>query len=283
MKQSPSEKFTTMNKHSFFVGFALLLVARDVAFDLLISTRVSSAFFALSIAFTISISAAMTLVYHNHFVTSIAIALNKTHRWRVLTLGLASALIYLITFWMITNIGAGLFNLVDYGLTPVITAIGGIVFFHERFLPRYLIATIMYFFGLYLLFINRGTNGINLIALAAISPIATAGSDIISKQLLAAGLSRHAILFVRFFPAMCLLLIFVCVRFVINNEIAIRFPTDIIWLLPFTFVFGYLPLLLLMHGLKHGALMDLAISEVLIPAFCYLLTMSHHRSETRIH
>ena len=97
-----------------------------------------------------------------------------------------TATVYCVTFSLIENdrMGAGLFNLIDGGLTPILTAAIGILVWREPLNRRFVLAFATYLIGIWALFGGRESYGLPLLATAALSPIGTAGSYGLQKWLL---------------------------------------------------------------------------------------------------
>jgi drug/metabolite transporter (DMT)-like permease len=252
-----------------------MLVARDVTYDLLLSATISGVAFAFSTTSSIAAAAAFTVSARRQ-VVSITSLLKDRHVCRcAIALGLLSAVIYAVTFVMIHLVGAGLFNLVDYGLTPLLTATIGAAFFRERLATRYFISAPIYVVGVCLLFRPHGIAAIHYVAVIALSPIATACSDALAKSLLQMRMSPHQLLLIRFVPAAVILGIFLAVLPRVGLSQAPPPLLDFTWLLPIAFILGYLPLLALLTGLKTQALTSLAVWELCIPALAYITTVGN--------
>lgn len=256
-----------------FVSFAILLGGRDVGSDLLLldTTPESRTCLAFLICATISLLSFTLLIVSDGGVTALVQKVrNRNTSMRILFLGVGAAVVYLVTFEMIGRVGAGLFDLFDYGLAPILTVIIGIVAFGEGFKKRLIIAVIMYVGGLVLLLWHQERFGWTWLAVAVLSPIGTATSDGLTKWLLEprrGGLSRSELLLVRFLPATIVIFIWA-----IANGQSIHLH-DALKSVPLAIFGGFAPLWLLCTGLGRSALSKYAIWEFLIPATAFLGTL----------
>ena len=192
---------------------------------------------------------------------------------RVLLLGPMTATVYGVTFSLIENerMGAGLFNLVDGGLTPILTAAIGILVWREPLNRRFLLAFATYLVGIGALFSGREPYGLPLLAIAALSPIGTAGSYGLQKWLLEeglGGLTYAQVLFVRFLPAG--LVIWGYMTWLDPGSPSFN-RLDLA--IPAALVLGVPPVVLLCSALAKNSLKRFSAWFFLIPAGAYLTTL----------
>lgn len=63
---------------------------------------------------------------------------------RLILVGISSAVVYVVTFEMIGRLGAGVFDLFDYGLAPILTGALGVMVFNNLMTSRLLFAALGY-------------------------------------------------------------------------------------------------------------------------------------------
>ena len=258
---------------AFFL-FALLLGARDIGAELVFSREPAevAACFAFLICGTITVMSFL-LILATRGLPALFQKLSDHHiLLRVVILGTAAAIVYLVTFYMIiVKIGAGLFNLFDYGLGPILTGIIGIQFFGNAGTRRLLMAIAAYAVGIFLLFWGNETTGWTWGAIAILSPIGTSISDATTQWLLKGDkMTRSEVLFVRFLPATILIGLWIPA-----NGGRIHLHTASLSI-PLAIFCGFLPLWLLCTGLGRAALTKYAVWEFLIPAITFFATLPYH-------
>lgn len=252
-----------------FAGFAVLIAMRDISAELLLNEDpVSLAFLVSSVIVALSII--MVLVS-----LSLGDLLRKLKKpqtiWRAAVLGCMSGAIYGGLFYLIDHMGAGLFNLIDYGLIPIVTAAIGIFFFGERLRGELILASGIYVLGLVFLMWGREMFGYSLIFFAIFCPVATAASDGFTKWLLdpeKGALSRPQLLIVRFFPAAVALALFA--EWGTGKGIEIENWSMSLFV---AVAFGWAPLWLLCTGLGRAGLAKLATYEFVIPGIAFFGTL----------
>jgi drug/metabolite transporter (DMT)-like permease len=262
-----------------FILFAALIACRDISYELYFSGYIVPSLFSFVVCFTIVILSLGSLIVKRR-INGLLLKLKEFRiLLRVVFLGITAAIIYYITFYLIDKIGAGLFNLVDYGFSPLFTMLLGIVYFKERTYRYNYIPFVFFLLGLVLINIKRDWDGIAYIGIALISPVCTAMSDYLSKWLLdvnRGNLSKDELLFVRFLPASAiLLLIYLLDTSQPQNSI------DIYGKIGFgiaAVVLGFLPLYILCIGLLRHTLTSFAIWEFLIPALAFFVTYFYRNS-----
>jgi drug/metabolite transporter (DMT)-like permease len=191
----------------------------------------------------------------------------------VILVGVSAAVVYLVTFEMIGRLGAGLFDLFDYGLAPILTGALGVMLFRNLLTPRLLFAALAYAAGIFLLFWGNQTAGWFWLAVALPSPVGTAVSDATTKWLLSEGggnMTRAELLFVRFLPATALIGAWILAT---GGEIHLHSAGASV---PLAVFCGFLPLWLLCTGLGRAALTKYAVWEFLIPAVAFFATLPLH-------
>lgn len=259
---------------AFFL-FALLLGARDVGAELLFKGQAAEArsCFTFLICLTITTISLFFVILRRGLPELLGKLRDRRILPRVLVLGVSAAVVYLVTFEMIGLLGAGLFDLFDYGLAPILTGVLGIMIFREVFTPRLLFAILAYAVGIFLLFWGNQTAGWLWLGIALLSPVGTAISDATTKWLLSpegGNMSRSELLFVRFLPATALVGGWILAT---SGEIHLHSGAMSI---PLAVFGGFLPLWLLCTGLGRAALTQYAIWEFLIPAVAFFATLPLH-------
>jgi drug/metabolite transporter (DMT)-like permease len=256
--------------------FALLLAARDIGAELLFRNGASVAQkynFALLVCGTIGTLGFFIRALDRH--QSLSSFREKFRRsdaiWRSFTVGVAAAIVYVITFQMIGTIGSGVFDLFDYGLAPILTAVIGVVCYSEKFSPRLVIVFSVFCCGLILILSDSPRHGLNWVWLASLSPLFTAVADGLTKWLLnEGGFTRSEVLSIRFLPATFYIAI---VMLSLGYPFQTVRPTISI---PLAIFCGFLPLWLLCTGLGRAALTKFAVWECLIPAAAFICTLPLH-------
>lgn len=269
-----SDSFWLRPELAFFL-FAILLGARDVCAELLLKQEAAEArlCFAFLICATITAMSLFLIILRKGLLKMLRKILNRRILPRVLLVGVSAAVVYLVTFEMIGRLGAGLFDLFDYGLAPILTGAIGIIIFRNLMTPRFLFAVAAYLIGIFLLFWGNQTAGWMWLGIAVLSPIGTAISDATTKWLLSPSggdLTRSELLFVRFLPATVLIGILI---YATGGEIHLHSAGLSI---PVAILGGFLPLWLLCTGLGRVALTKYAVWEFLIPAVAFFSTLPLH-------
>lgn len=262
-----------------FAAFAVLLSCRDIGYDYLFSKSLSPLLFAAITTSVVSVVAA--ILGWRDILTKHMLRLILTHgNWlRVLVLGVTVASVYWITFHMVSAVGAGLFNLIDYGLTPLFTAIAGVVVFKERPGPRIWIGWLVYLSGIVMLFGRVPSLSLVNVGIAACSPIATTISDSMSKRLLTSTqcqFTRNQVLVCRFAFAAPLLWCLVAFRWPIDAPTATPLASTALGAIVFLLACGYGPLWFLMRGLQKKQLVQLSAWEFAIPLLTLIGTVPLH-------
>ncbi len=257
------------------IAFVGLLAGRDIAYELFLMRKPTGVVFAFWICAATSL---LTFVWMlaNHQLADLT---ERLSRRRVvvpaLLLALMCAIIYVTTFAVIEQIGAGLFNLVDWGLAPVLTALLGMYYYKER-VPRWRIGTAI---SLYLV----GTVSISsaepllwspLVLVALLSPICTAVSFPIQKWLMSqdgGSLTRAQVTFVRFAPAAVAISVYAYLSDIDVMSIARPFSLAIVIVL-----LGFVPLILLCYALVMTSLARFGVWQFAIPALAFFSTLHAH-------
>ena len=264
-----------------FMGFAVGIVARDVLTELVLKEDGLS--FAWLICVTVAVLASGSVVLTGQVRSLCRSLMSPRVAGAVAALGLLSSVIYGVTFRMIADprMGAGLFDMIDYGLAPPLTVLVSIVLYNtwtelsglDR--RKLALSLVLYAVGIVLLTSRKPVFGFGLFAFAALSPIATALSDGISKWLLddknPARLTRSQLLTVRFVTPSVLLGAYASCDSPRGIVIA-DWPASLL----VAAVFGFGPLWLLCTALGREGLIRLAAWEFLIPAGAFFITLPWH-------
>ncbi|MEO0660301.1 MAG: hypothetical protein AAFZ87_02080 [Planctomycetota bacterium] len=281
---------------SVMAVFVLALAGRDILFDLWLrksvgfiqpngSTSHAGLAFATLTCALVSVAAAAVVTTQRGWATLAQRLRSRAVLTRSATMGALAGVIYGVTFTVIESLGAGLFNLIDWGFAPVLTAAIGIVLWKDRFRSGVLFAALLlgvtgivglYQYGALGKAIDQ--SGWGIVGIAILSPICTAVSFSLQRWLLLeerGGLTRAQVLVVRFVPATAVLIALSAAM--AEGRIAVADPFVTI---PVIGVAGGLPALLVCHALVRGALSRFAAWQFAIPSLAFLGTL-HHYDENR--
>ena len=201
---------------------------------------------------------------------------------RCLALGILGAVIYGATFYLVGHpgFGAGLFNMIDYGLGPLLTAFVGRLFFGNRLTGVATVSFGLCCLGIVLLHQASPAATWTLLLIALLSPIATAASDGLSKWLLNeerdGHLTRCELMALRFTPAAVVLFALALWRG--EDFGALNYPAT----LAVGIALAFYPLWLLYSALGRSDLPQLAASEFLIPVISFLGTLHLHPDQLAV-
>lgn len=253
-----------------FPLFAAFLSLRDILADYILAEN------ATSLAWLVCTCIALYALLHllaTRKITGLARKVFGSARFFgfAALLSVFAAAIYWITFALIQHhkMGAGLFNVVDYGLSPILTAMLGYAIWKEQLLKAHVASLLVYVAGILLLYSSESFTGQSLILIALMSPFATAASDAISKVLLKNKFSREEVLLIRFAPASALL--FALAYFSEAGPVIVNWPAALV-----VAILGVLAIWFLYDGLAGGPLTYLAVWETSIPALVFLGTLPKH-------
>ncbi|MBP9674109.1 MAG: hypothetical protein KBD63_03365 [Bacteriovoracaceae bacterium] len=261
-----------------FFGFAVFLSLRDVLSELFLKEAPIPMAFLICAVITL-FSFGQLLITKK--ISSLQKNLKKKQvQKRAWALGILCAFIYALTFFMLKKIGAGLFNMINHGLTPLLTALIGITVFKNSFRLNFLLSLILYISGIFLLTWYRPFFGWEWIFLLLLCPLSLATSAGLMKWLLdpkLGGLSQAEVLFIRFAPATLFLF------FWIYWHPALLFSyQNLSRAILISIIGGYLPLFLLCVALSRRSLTDLARWNLLVPAFTFFGTLYWHPENIKI-
>jgi drug/metabolite transporter (DMT)-like permease len=259
---------------AFFL-FALLLGARDVGAELLFKGDAAEArsCFAFLICLVVTALSLFFIVLKRGLRGLARKLLDPRILPRVLLVGASAAVVYLVTFEMIGRIGAGLFDLFDYGLGPILTGVLGVLLFQNVLTRRFLLAALAYAAGVFFLFWGSQAVSWLWLGVGLLSPVGTSISDATTKWLISedgGNMSRSELLFVRFLPATVLIGMWILAT---GGGIHLHYAG---FSVPLTVICGFVPLWLLCTGLGRAALTKYAVWEFLIPAVAFFATLPLH-------
>lgn len=256
-----------------FVLFAVLIATRDILTELFLHED------AISLAFLVTATIAGISCVGIVCSGRLPSFLRKIRKPQAIKcsviLGVIMAIAFGVGFFLIKKIGAGLFNLVDYGLTPLLTAGIGVLFFKEKLRPGFFISFLLYLIGIVLIVCELPIYGLKWIALTMIIPVAIASSDGLTKWLLdpqKGHLDRLELLVVRFAPAAILLAIYANLSPLGTGIHFAAFSHA----LAVAVICGFIPLYLLCTALGRQGLTELAVWEFIIPAIAFFATLPAH-------
>lgn len=255
----------------YFVGFALFLALRDILVEAWLQEE--PIVLAFLVCLSITTIAALILYRQRGYSAFMDKLFQKGVKRRVFLLGLCAALAYASAFYMVTKVGAGLFNMIDYGLAPVATALLGFLFFKNKIGRDFIFSFLIYLIGLFMLTYHRSNFGFLWVLFLIISPVSSAISDALVKWLLdpKQGFNRFEVLILRFFPSTLFLFFYI----LYSEHLALNFH-NFSGSIVVSVVGGFVPLYFLCCGLATGKLTELALWEFLIPALSFLATLSLH-------
>jgi drug/metabolite transporter (DMT)-like permease len=265
--------FDRMSAGVAFGLFAVGLALRDVLSELLFHEDWLCN--VLVICGTIAFASTCIIALHGSWRTLLRKLRAPGVVWRVIVLALSAVAIYGVTFYMINKLKmAAMFDLVDYGFAPILTAIIGLTLFGESFQRNMVVAALLFIAGIILMkyVAEQPSLVLKWFLIALISPVVTAFSDALTKWLLTkGGLTREQLLFCRFAPATVILFVYIALgpeqRVHLNNPIG---------MFAFYLIFGLGPLYLLCTGLGKAALTKFAAYEAAIPALVYFGSLPWH-------
>jgi len=135
-----------------FLGFAILISSRDLIADSLFHEHlgmnsVDIADFVWVLCLVVASISGVQLLITGRMISFSKKLARRDIGLRAGLLGILAIVIYAVTFYMIKKMGAGLFNVVDYGLAPLITAALGILIRKEFFRRELILAFGAYFWA----------------------------------------------------------------------------------------------------------------------------------------
>ena len=255
--------------------FVILVAGRDVAYELFLNKTPPGVSFAFWICTTAAVLSGLWVVLYGESRSLVRRLTERRVLWTCIALGIMCAVIYVTTFAVIEKVGAGLFNMIDWGLAPVLTAIIGICYDKDTVSrPRISMAIGLYVIGtIGLCSIEKQLWG-PLVLIALFSPIFTAISFPVQRWLMAekgGGLTRAQVTCVRFSPAAVTIL---CYQYFVGGGLPEM--TSPLKLFPVAVVLGFVPLILLCYALVKTSLSRFAVWQFGIPALAFFGTLYAH-------
>ncbi len=193
-----------------------------------------------------------------------------------LVVSLLTLVIYSVTFYLIhTDImGAGLFNMIDFGLNPIFLSVIAVWYFKEH--PRAYVkwAFLIFAVGTTLMFSQREPHGVLWIPVALIGTMAMAVSDSLCKHMLGRrGFEKPEVILIRF-ALPCAAALFYIIVFDWHMD-----PRLSVELAAYAALLGFLPLYVLYHVLGRANLSHLATWEIMLPLLVYIGTAHLHPAD----
>jgi len=276
-------------------SFVVLLASRDIAYELWLrpyfgfpgfddGVSKAMAIAVLGCAF-VSLASALFVTFQGRWKHLIERLKAPGVAWRATSMGALCAVVYGVTFTLIGEVGAGLFDLIDWGLAPFATAGLAIAFWPQQnrdirrsILWLSLTVGLAGLVGLYATGPLQRTSP-QWILIALSSPLATAGGLALQSWLLQSeggDLNRSEVLFLRFTPAAVVLaaLCFSWYRAFPHVE------DPAVTLLPAMALFA-LPAVAVCWALVRAALGRFAAWEFAIPALTFFGTLHAHADHRR--
>lgn len=264
-------------------GFALGIAGRDILWELLLSPSYGEDFtsFAFLLCATIAGLAIVNLIVRGELVAFLRKLGNVRMLEKAAVFGILTGAMYGTGVFLTSHdrMGAGLFNVIDYGITPIATALVGLAVFKGSLPHRFWQLCAVYLMGLVLLLSGGDlSTGWWYATIAMALPFITASSDGLMKWLLSdegGNLGRSELLILRFAPAAIVLAGFA--YFVMGTGINIYLPGQTFTV---TVLCGFVPLWLLCTALRDQEMAKLALWEFVIPALAFVGTL-HARPENK--
>ncbi len=250
--------------NGYFLALAIGNAARDLIYYYFLSEGIDPLLYAFVTVLTVSTLSSIRLSRKpSRDSETHLVPLSFGLLWKLVALGLLSAYLYTF-FWSVTVLTPGIFNLVDYSLTPILTAVAGWCIFKERFRASGVTVFFLYIAGLLLLSSDVSARW-SAVVFAATYPLATALSDAVTKLVLRdyPTIDENFVIVWRFWLAVPILF-----------GAAILVGTTPVWWyvlisVPVAAILSYVPLVFLVRGLRTATLETLASYDMLIP----ILTM----------
>src|SRR5262245_21767973 len=263
--------------------FALGIAGRDVVWELGLSPKYEGDYlsFAFLTCVTIAGLGLVTLIVTGGLRAFCKKLKNGRMLLNVAYYGVATGALYGAGAFLTSHdrMGAGLFNVVDYGITPVATAVMGWLLTRGEFPNGFWKSIAICLVGLVALLSAQDlSTGWAYVALAVALPFFTASQDGLSARLRepeGGGLSAPELLVLRFVPAAAVQAFFATV--ITKSGINVRIPEVTF---PVTILCGFVPMFLLYVVLRRDELARLATWEFLIPVVAFFATL-HARPENR--
>ncbi len=254
-----------------FVGFAVLLALRDILLEVYIEEDgLDFAFFLTSTVFILSLCA---LVAQRRLGALRERLKNRRILGMTALLGFFGALTYGPAFLLIADarVGAGLYNVVDSGVSPIAMSLVGVYFLKGSIRLSFFPALLVYLVGIFFLAQDLEPGTLPLLIVAMLIPFAVAGSDAVTRWMLKEGgeeLDKLEVMVLRFGPSAVFLGIAAALTG--SEGVVINNPISVLWV---SVLCGFFPLWLLCTGLGKQGLTQLAAFEFVIPGLAYLGTL----------
>lgn len=274
--------------------FVFSLAVRDIVQDIWLGERFQSrSDSALAVCLSLSLGSLGTIAARGGMTELAQVFESSALLWRAIVLGILAAVIYGVTYELVVRIGSGLFDLLDWGLSPPLTAVLAILVLGEsNSIPLTATAFLVSGLGILSLYLSGAfgrksgaESSALLIAIALMCPICVAATYLIKKQLFSeplGPLSIDVVLALRFTPAAIFLAMYGWIK---NKSIMrVESPTPTVIL---TAVLGTIPAVLVCFALVRTAMTEVGAWNFAIPALCFFGTLgfrkhSANRSPQRI-
>ena len=198
--------------------------------------------------------------------------LDLPHRFIFLKLGIITWLVYVATVFGVKYLGAAVFNVVDYGGTPLITLVMAFFMMGDKLKRSNLFGTIVALAGLILFFAASENIDVSSqrwwaigLVLALVSSFTTSLSYVYQKKQVDAGLTPEEVLLYRF-PIPALLMLVWCLIEPPHFELSSLLP-----LLAISFFGVFLPLWLMCFGFMKESIAQFSVYIFLIPIYTFIL------------
>lgn len=264
--------------------FVLLVAGRDIAYELFLNKSPAGISFAFWVCATASVLSCGWLVIRGELRSLFNRVFQKRIFLASVVLGFMCAVIYVTTFIAIEYIGAGMFNMLDWGLAPVLTALIGIWYDKDIISrPRILFSLTLYIIGTIGLYSASGemqSFGPIILLFALLSPVFTAISFPLQRWLMENNegpLTEAQVTFVRFLPATVVIFLY---EYFVNGS----FPEVVapFKLFSVTIILGFIPLILLCYALVKSSLSRFAVWLFGIPALAFFGTLHIYPNHQKI-
>lgn len=215
--------------------------------------------------------------------------LSKEQKITFAKLGITTWIVYVVTIFGIKELGATVFNIIDYGAMPILTLYAGLIMLQEKIAKTQWIGTIAALIGIMLFFLAPANLDEKFtwrfwIVVALVSPIFTSICSVYQKKQVDQGLHPDIVLLYRFPIPSFLMLLWFLIRSLVTswNDVPVWLEWFIIqsgaamWndvpsLLFISFFGIFLPLLLLCFGFMQSSLSRFSPYLFLIPIMTFIL------------
>lgn len=260
-----------------FVLFCCLSATRDVLSEVFLKKQeyqLSPVFILLIYSLTTQLIFGLHLLVRPRRVRTSNTLASRDTVLALALLNVFTVIAYTTYFLAIASpLGAGLNSFVDYGTTPLFTAITGALLLGEKLNKRFWYSATLGLSGVFLFSISRISSDLSMsfawllgLTYALVSSLSSAAYRVYSKQLLSVGMDKSQILFYRLFGVTISLSVYAY----IGKEVV---QVEAILPVLITGIIGFsLPLFLILYVLEHMEIRQFAILWFLLPLITYFVS-----------